>query len=184
MHIAGYPFDPDAVYRKQENIDFLESRKKQIIAEGRQQRYIDRIGEWYLKSFATENVDMPDNVYFDGAQTDVAVQKIAELQQKNKPFFFAIGYYRPHLPFNVPKRFWDMYDTSAIQLADNAFHPKNVPEVAIHTFGELRNYHDIPVQGPISEETARNLIHGYYASTTFTDYQIGRLLGSLEKLLF
>ena len=187
MHIDGYPFDPDAVYRKKKNIDFLESRKNEIIAEGKQQRYIDRIGEWYLKSFATENVDLPDNAYFDGAQTDVALRKIEQLQQKNKPFFFAIGYYRPHLPFNAPKKYWDLYDREEIPLAENDFIPRDAPPMAINNLRELRGYTDFkttphPGEGKISTEETRLLKHGYLASVSYVDAQIGKLLDHLDRL--
>jgi choline-sulfatase len=186
IHIDGYPFDPDAVYRKQENIDFLESRKKQLIAAGKQHRYIDRIGEWYLKSFATENVDMPDDVYYDGAQTDVAIQKIEELHQKNEPFFFAIGYYRPHLPFNAPKKYWDLYNREQIPLAENDFIPSDAPLMAINNLRELRGYTDFkntphPSQSKINTEEARLLKHGYLASVSYIDAQIGKMLDYLDR---
>ncbi|MDX1702322.1 MAG: sulfatase-like hydrolase/transferase, partial [Melioribacteraceae bacterium] len=140
LHIEGYPFDPDAVYRLEENVASLEKRKQKIIAEGREQRYIDRLGEWYLKDVAYEIVDAPDDVYFDGAQTDVALEKIEELSTEAKPFFFAIGFYRPHLPFNVPKKYWDMYERENIPLAKNDFVPKDAPLMAINNLRELRGY--------------------------------------------
>ena len=65
LHIKGYPFDPDAVYRNEKNVASLGERKQKIIAEGKEQRYIDRIGEWYLKDVAYEIVDASDDVYFD-----------------------------------------------------------------------------------------------------------------------
>jgi len=187
LHIDGYPFDPDAVYRDETNVKKLEKRKRQIIEEGRQERYIDRLGEWYLKETATEIVDMPDNAYFDGAQTDVAVEKLAELKKREEPFFFAVGYYRPHLPFNVPKKYWDLYDRDAIPLAENDFLPKNAPRMAINNLRELRSYSDFkktrhPEDGKLSEADARLLKHGYLASVSYIDAQIGRLLDRLDTL--
>ena len=187
LHIDGYPFDPDAVYRKKENVEFIAQRQAEIIKEGRQARYIDRLGEWYLKTVATENVDVPDNAYFDGAQTDVAIGKLKELKERRQPFFFAVGYYRPHLPFNAPAKYWEMYDRDEIPLPANAHLPKNAPPVAINTIRELRGYLDFrdsptPHQGQLTEAQTRLLRHGYFASVSYIDAQVGRLLDELERL--
>jgi len=99
LYIDGFPFDPDAVYRDPENMAWLEQRKAEITAAGRQGRHIDQFGQWYLKAGTTEAPDVPDNAYYDGAQTDVAIEKLQELKDRDEPFFFAVGYYRPHLPF-------------------------------------------------------------------------------------
>ena len=187
LRINGYPFDPDAVYRSEKGIEYIENRKEQITSEGKQDRYIDRYGEWYLKAMAYEMPDVPDNAYFDGAQTDVAVEKLAELQKMDKPFFFGVGYYRPHLPFNVPKKYWDMYKREEIPLAENDFVPKNVPPMALNNLRELKGYTDFkhivhPLEGKLTEEESRVLKHGYLASVTYIDAQIGRLLKRLKEL--
>jgi len=187
LHIAGYPFDPDAVYRDSVNIAIQEARKADIIAAGRQERFIDEYGEWYLKATATEMVDLPDSVYYDGAQTDVAVRKLAELQAGAQPFFLAVGYYRPHLPFNAPKKYWDMYDRDAIPPAENPFVPRGAPLMAINTMRELRGYTDFrqvrhPLDASLPIDDARLLKHGYYAAVSYVDAQIGRLLAALDDL--
>lgn len=187
LHIKGYPFDPDAVYRAEKNVASLEKRKQKIIAEGKEQRYIDRIGEWYLKDVAYEIVDAPDDVYFDGAQTDVALEKIEELSNKKKPFFFAIGFYRPHLPFNVPKKYWDLYERENIPLAENDYVPKDAPIMAINNLRELRGYKDFktiphPGDGQLDEDQTRALKHGYLASVSYIDAQVDRLINKLKEL--
>lgn len=187
LHIKGYPFDPDAVYRNEINVASLEEKKQTIIADGKEGRYIDRIGEWYLKDVAYEIVDAPDNVYFDGAQTDVALEKIEELTNKEKPFFFAIGFYRPHLPFNVPKKYWDMYEREKIPLAENDYVPKEAPLMAINNLRELRGYTDFktilhPGDGQLDEDQTRALKHGYLASVSYIDEQVGRLINKLKEL--
>jgi arylsulfatase A-like enzyme len=187
LNVAGYPFDPDAVYRAEENVEWLERRKQALIAKGDRRR-VDRFGKWYLKHVATENVDVPDDAYFDGAQTNVAIAKMRQLATDSKPLFFlAVGYYRPHLPFNVPKRYWDMYDREAIPLAPNRFLPKNAPIMAVNTARELRGYTDfqkmpLPHNGSISDTQARLLRHGYFAAVSYIDAQIGRLLDTLREL--
>ena len=187
LHIDGYPFDPDAVYRHPDNVAIQEQRKAEIIAAGTQDRYIDQYGQWYLKASSTEIVDMPDNVYYDGAQTDVALDKLAELKDRDQPFFFGVGYYRPHLPFNAPKKYWDLYDPDQIPLAEDDEVPQNGPVMAINNMRELRGYSDFsdvphPFDGGVSLEDARRLKHGYYASVSYIDAQIGRLLDKLEEL--
>jgi arylsulfatase A-like enzyme len=188
LHIDGYPFDPDAVYLNDENLAWLENRKAELIAAGTHQQRIDRYGKWYLKATATEAADCPDNAYYDGAQTDVAIEKLAELKKRGQPFFFGVGYYRPHLPFNAPKKYWDLYDRSKIPLAKNPSLPRGAPLMAVNTMRELISsyyeFHDAPRpdQGSLTEDQARLLKHGYYASVSYVDAQIGRLLDELQRL--
>jgi arylsulfatase A-like enzyme len=102
------------------------------------------------------------------------------LKKKNQPFFLAVGFAKPHLPFVAPKRYWDLYDPAKIELASNPFHPKGAPEYAIMPGGELRSYHGIP-KGSIPDDLARQLKHGYYAAISYMDAQLGRVLDELEK---
>ncbi len=185
LNIADYPFDPDAVYRARKNVAWLENRKAELIAKNDLRR-IDRFGKWYLKHVATENADLPDDAYFDGAQTTVAIDKIKKLACEEKPFFMAVGFYRPHLPFNVPKRYWDLYDRQSIPLAKNRFLPKNAPIMSVNTAREIRGYTDfkdnpLPHEGSFTDEQSRLLKHGYLASVSYIDAQIGRLLDALKE---
>jgi iduronate 2-sulfatase len=187
LNIEGYPFDPDAVYRLQANVDWLEKRKARIRAKGNQKRFIDRFGQWYLKHVATEEADIPDDGYFDGAQTTVAIDRLDGLASGDKPFFMAVGYYRPHLPFNVPKRYWDLYDRDSIPLAANRSIPKGAPVMAVNTAREIRGYTDFkpmprPHEGSMSDDQARLLRHGYLASVSYIDAQVGRLMAALDRL--
>lgn len=187
FQIRGYPFDADAVYRDDHNVQSIEERKTEIIKQGKEKRYIDRIGEWYLKAESSESPDVPDNAYFDGAQTDFAVNKLKELESSDKPFFFAVGYYRPHLPFNAPKKYWDLYKREQIPLPDNQYLPKNSPPMAINNLRELRGYTDLkttprPGEGSLNEAQTRKLRHGYFASVSYIDAQVGRLLKTLDDL--
>jgi arylsulfatase A-like enzyme len=129
-----------------------------------------------------ERADVPDKAYFDGQIADRAVADLHRLAAQDEPFFLAAGFLKPHLPFNAPARYWDYYDRDQIELADNPFRPHGAPDEAMHNWGELRNYFDVPREGPLSDEMARTLIHGYYAATSFTDAQVGRLLGELDAL--
>ena len=143
-------------------------------------------GEYGKKGVAFEYPDVDDYAYNDGKITKKAIDKMKMLSEQNKPFFMAVGYVSPHLPFIQPKKYWDMYNHDAIQLADNVYQPKNSPDIAIeaqHNSAEMRkNYLDMHENGPLSDELSRNLIHGYYASITYMDALIGELLKSLDEL--
>ena len=129
---------------------------------------------------AFEAADVADNSYPDGCNTDYALKELERL--KDKPFFLAMGFHKPHLPFNSPKKYWDMYKPEDIKLADNPFIPKDAPTYATTDWGELRSYHGIPQKGTCSDELAQQLIHGYYACVSYIDAQIGRLLDKLDRL--
>jgi len=129
-----------------------------------------------------ECAEVPDNAYHDGQIADRAIAELTRLRTSDKPFFLAAGFLKPHLPFNAPKRYWDLYRAEELALADNPFAPEGAPEQAMHSFGELRHYFSVPAGGPLSEEMARQLVHGYYACTSYVDAQIGRVLRALDTL--
>jgi arylsulfatase A-like enzyme len=129
---------------------------------------------------ATERADVEYNAYPDGKTADKAVEMLNAL--KDGPFFLAVGFLKPHLPFIAPKDYWDLYDPDDIDLADNPFKPKDCPNIAMHNWGELRGYYGIPDNGPLRDEHARHMIHGYYACTSYTDAMIGRVVGELDRL--
>ena len=130
---------------------------------------------------AFECADVPDNTYTDGKVAELAVRTLDALSKKKEPFFLAVGFIKPHLPFVSPKKYWDLYDPAKIQLAPNPFRPKDAPDYAILPGGELRTYHGIP-NGPVPPDLARQLKHGYYAAISYTDAQIGKLLDELDHL--
>jgi arylsulfatase A-like enzyme len=185
QHLEGFPFDPDAVYLNDENLKIQKEKIEALKAAGKST--IDPCGHWYVKANATEIADADDDAYYDGAQTTEAIEILKRLKSEEKPFFLSVGYYRPHLPFNAPKKYWDMYNRDSIPLAENQFVPEGVPAYLIHGEAELRGYsdsHDLPLpsEEPWDEDRQREIKHGYYASVTYTDAQIGRLLKALDEL--
>lgn len=131
---------------------------------------------------AFEWPDVPDNAYQDGKMTDMAVEKLAEYKTGGKPFFMAVGFKKPHLPFNAPKKYWDLYDVNEIEQANNTFIPENASRYFNYNFGELRNYAGIPKGNEkFDDKLDRTLKHGYYACVSYTDAQIGRLLDALKE---
>ncbi len=117
----------------------------------------------------------------DGATAAEAVKRIHALKQKGEPFFLAVGFLKPHLPFVSPKKYWDIYDPDKIPLPAIDHLPAGCPEFAGHSNGELHNYPGVPKGNPIPADYAKQLRHGYYAAISFTDHNIGRLLDALEK---
>jgi len=130
---------------------------------------------------AFEAADVPDNTFQDGKVADLAVSTLQEMSNKKEPFFLAVGLIKPHLPFVAPKKYWNLYDPAKIQLAPNKFRPKDAPDYSILSGGELRNYHGIPAES-IPDDLARQLKHGYYASISYMDAQVGKLLDELQRL--
>jgi iduronate 2-sulfatase len=131
---------------------------------------------------AMEFVDAPDDDYEDGAIAAEAVKTLDQLAKKKEPFFLAVGFYRPHLPFVTPKKYWNLYDEASITLPKNPQPPQNMPNLARTGSGEVILYKDMPNKAPFDDELTRALRHGYYASVSFTDAQIGRVLTKLDEL--
>lgn len=129
-----------------------------------------------------EAPDAPDHIYPDGMLAEEAISKLQNFKNTKEPFFLAVGFLKPHLPFNAPKKYWDMYNYDDIQLPLNMQKPENAPDVCMHSFGELRNYTDVPDKGAMEKDFMRKLIHGYYACVSYTDAQIGKVLNELERL--
>ena len=129
---------------------------------------------------SSECIDQPDDAYPDGAMTVWAVDMLDQLAKGDKPFFLTLGYRKPHLPFVAPKKYWDLFDRSDIDLAAYQKLPEGAPEYAAHSWGELRNYSDISKQGDLEPAKQRELIHGYYASVAYVDAQIGKVMGKLK----
>ncbi|MAV75406.1 MAG: hypothetical protein CL691_02120 [Cellvibrionales bacterium] len=130
---------------------------------------------------STEMYDGPDDSYFDGMVADKTMRTMAKLAKGDQPFFLAVGFVKPHLPFNAPKKYWDLYEPEQFVLP-LAELPKDAPDRAYHKFGELRAYSDTPPKGPVSEEQARRLVHGYHAAVSYTDAQVGKVLNKLDGL--
>ena len=136
-----------------------------------------------LRGPATESADVPDDTYADGLIAAEAVRRLKDYQQKpEQPFFLAVGFLKPHLPFIAPTRYWDLYDADKLPMPEFTEAPEGAPDYAKTSWGELRNYSDMPQRGDLDQSTIRHLIHGYYAATSYTDAQIGRVLESLRQL--
>ena len=129
------------------------------------------------------NQDLPDDGYVDGARTNYALIKMEEAANSGKPFFLAVGYTKPHLPFVAPNKYWDMYNRSTISIHPEQGRDNSIPSIAFHNNHELvNNYSDIPLNGNITVDKQKELIHGYKACVSYVDAQVGILLSKLDEL--
>lgn len=157
-----------------------EAKNKGINKHGKLRQYV-------FKRFkpSTESANVPDEAYSDGLYTQTALKKLDKLEKGDKPWFLAVGYQKPHLPFVAPQKYWDMYDRDKIELAEFQQLSEGTPAFAFHNFGELRSYSDIDndlKQGKVMDEAKqRELIHGYMACVSYIDAQLGKLLDDLER---
>jgi iduronate 2-sulfatase len=132
---------------------------------------------------AYEYADVPDHAYPDGFNTRLAIATLKEHLEKkpDTPLFLGLGFHKPHLDFIAPKRYWDLYDPGKIRLATHDAPPKDGAAVGLHASFELRVRDGIPKSGPIPEDLARTLLHGYYACVSYVDAQIGLMLEALDE---
>nr|MBI1228982.1 sulfatase-like hydrolase/transferase [Cytophagales bacterium] len=128
-----------------------------------------------------EMADLPDTAYPDGVIAARAIASLRQMSEQKKPFFLGIGFYKPHLPFNAPKKYWDMYQASDIILPKPVL-PVGTPGIAPSNWGELRAYYSVPPEGDLDTALTRKLIHGYRACVSYVDAQVGKVLDELERL--
>ena len=130
---------------------------------------------------ATEAADVDDDFYGEGQLALEAVRRLEGAAQKpEEPFFIAVGFIRPHLPFIAPQKYWDLYPTADIPMPEVTEVPEGAPSYAGQFGGELRQYSDIPEKGDLDDDLTRRLIHGYYAATSYMDAQLGLVLDALD----
>lgn len=120
--------------------------------------------------------DVPDEAYYDGRVAAEAVRVLAEV--KDQPFFLAVGFWKPHAPFNAPKKYWDLYDRKKLP-ALNPARPTGAPDVAFHDGRELRGIP--PNQVTFTPEQAAEIRHGYFANISYMDAQLGKVLDALDR---
>jgi iduronate 2-sulfatase len=180
-------------YGKRETLEDVRRQRARLLAQGKPLGPVvlerDARTGVALKLSATgpgvrgpswEDSDVPDEALPDGEMATKAMEALRAI--RDEPFFLAIGFFKPHLPFVAPKKYYDLYPSERIQLAANPSPPHDVPAIAMHNSAELRQYLDVPKSGPIAEEQARALRRGYFAATSYVDAQIGRVLAELDRL--
>jgi iduronate 2-sulfatase len=140
-----------------------------------------------LRGPITNAPEIDDSDHADGRMTRVAMDRLEQLSAGDEPFFLAVGYLLPHLPWCPPKSWWDRYDRDALPMLENTYPPKDSPKVASDTSYEISHYADMidmptPYTGTLSEARTRRLRHGYFAAVSFIDAQVGLLMKKLDDL--
>ncbi|WDE96977.1 sulfatase [Lentisphaera profundi] len=130
--------------------------------------------------FVSEAYDLPDDAYKDGAVAKAGTKRLKELSETKEKFFMVLGFNKPHLPFNAPKKYWDMYDPNKLPLAEYRKQDKQRPKYAYHSFGELAAYKDYKIGEAVDDKRKRHLIHAYYACVSYVDAQIGKVMSELK----
>jgi len=117
--------------------------------------------------------DVPDDAYFDGRVANRAIATLREISRRDQPFFLAVGFWKPHTPFNAPKKYWDLYDRDEVPLPEHVTPPKDVPEIALT---------DARYRGGPASDVLREMHHGHCATISYLDAQVGRVLDELDAL--
>lgn len=152
------------------------------LPENRQQDTPVEEGKPRQRGPAFECADVPDNAYPDGILADEAVGLLKQLGASGKPFFLAVGFLKPHLPFCAPEKYWKLYDREKLWPPPTQSLPPGVPAWISQPGWELRNAYSVPSNSsePLGEDLEKSLRHGYYAAVSYVDAQIGRVLDALE----
>jgi arylsulfatase A-like enzyme len=131
-----------------------------------------------------ESADVNDEGYPDGITAKLAISKLREMKDKDGPFFMGVGFFKPHLPFNAPKKYWDLYNRDSIPISANLNIPENIHLKSLHESGEFNQYalgeEKASLSRSVSAEYAKKLRHAYLASISYIDAQIGKLLNELK----
>ena len=133
-----------------------------------------------------EAADVPDDGYPDGLTTKLALDQLQKLKEKNQPFFLGVGYFKPHLPFNAPKKYWDLYEEKEMPISPEPDIPEGVHLASLHPSGEFNQYalgeEKASLDSSMSVGYQQKLKHAYYASISYIDEQVGQLMAELERL--
>jgi len=138
-----------------------------------------------------EHAPVPDEGYPDGLTANLAINKLREISdnQKDKPhtpFFLAVGFFKPHLPFNAPEKYWKLYKESEIPLSQSPNIPEGIALASLHSSGEFNQYalgeEKASLEESVSDAYAKKIRHAYFAAISYIDSQIGKLLKELEEL--
>ena len=181
----GYSFPSGGFYQGKENRALRAKLRQEAIDKG-----VNNLNKYESERFKPpyENADVPDGAYMDGAIANRAVELLDQMDN-TKPFFLAVGFLRPHLPFNAPTKYWNLYKEEEIQLAEFQTKSKNPVDIAYKGGWEINTYKAPGIEYIENDEgllilpddIQRKLIHGYYAATSYIDAQIGLVLKKLKE---
>ncbi|XP_007957243.1 iduronate 2-sulfatase [Orycteropus afer afer] len=142
-----------------------------------------RDGELHANLLCPVDVaDVPEGTLPDKQSTEQAIQLLGKMKTSARPFFLAVGYHKPHIPFRYPKEFQKLYPLENITLAPDPQVPAGLPPVAYNPWMDIRQREDVEAlnisvpYGPIPADFQRQIRQSYFASVSYLDTQVGRLL--------
>lgn len=159
------------------------SRKPWMPAGGHRVSYDPASEEVLMKSGNGRIYEAPavaDSVYPDYKIAQKTIKDLRRFKASGEPFFMACGFFRPHMPFYAPKKYWDLYDRASIEVADNRQLPENAPRL-LRGSGEFKTY-SFGAYTPKTEAFHKMMRHGYYACVSYVDQMVGNVLSTLEDL--
>ena len=171
-HGSGKPSTDPPSWSGQPEFDHCEKIDQYLLPRNRTGR----------KAAGAESSPSKDSDHIDGKVADAAIRKLRQLKQSSKPFFLAVGFRKPHMPFSAPAKYWALYNRAKLARPQNPQMPQGAPSIAAHNWPEARGYTDIPARGSIAADKIAELRHGYYAATSFMDAQVGRVVDELKRL--
>ncbi len=183
----GYKQPALGFYQKKKNLARIIEIKSEALEKNIQKSKINKyIRDRYKPPY--EIGDVPDGAYVDGAITNKSLDLLDEINT-SKPFFLAVGFKRPHLPFVAPRKYWELYNESEIEIAPYQKKSKNAVDIAYHKAGEMQSYKTPEITYSLNndglleldEKLQKKLIHGYYAATSYIDAQIGKIKDKLKQ---
>ena len=183
----GYKQPALGFYQKKKNLARIIEIKSEALEKNIQKSKINKyIRDRYKPPY--EKGDVPDGAYVDGAIANKSLDLLDEIDT-SKPFFLAVGFKRPHLPFVAPRKYWELYNESEIEIAPYQKKSKNAVDIAYHKAGEMQSYKTPEITYSLNndglleldEKLQKKLIHGYYAATSYIDAQIGKIKDKLKQ---
>ncbi|MEJ1280102.1 iduronate 2-sulfatase [Cricetulus griseus] len=132
--------------------------------------------------------DVPEGTLPDKQSTEEAIRLLEKMKTSASPFFLAVGYHKPHIPFRYPKEFQKLYPLENITLAPDPQVPDGLPPVAYNPWMDIREREDVQAlnisvpYGPIPVDFQRKIRQSYFASVSYLDTEVGHLLSALDDL--
>lgn len=143
--------------------------------------YADGSGRTRGVSPPIESASVDDDGYPDGLIAQAAIQQLRSI--KNDPFLLCVGFFKPHLPFCAPQKYFDLYDPATLPLSPHPEPPVDVDPRSLHKSGELFENYGHDADNPHSNvEYHRKLRHAYFACVSYVDSQVGKVLDELDRL--
>ncbi|KAK2890701.1 hypothetical protein Q8A67_013344 [Cirrhinus molitorella] len=135
---------------------------------------------------AVDVSEMPLGTLPDMENAAEAIRLLKSMKDSNDPFFLAVGFYKPHIPFRIPREYLKLYPIENMTLAPDPDVPKKLPDVAYNPWTDIRKREDVQAlnlsfpYGPIPKDFQLQIRQHYFASVSYMDAQVGKILQALD----